>query len=78
MLKETNDDFNRYRHKFIEIIIYKILNINRKIIIVIAFFSTATSLALLSSAALASFDYSHTPVQESFRVLVAVAGVKGN
>ena len=37
-----------------------------------------TSLASLSSAALASFDYSHTPVQESFRVLVTVTGMEGN
>jgi len=54
------------------------LNINRKIILVIAFLSAVTSLASLSSAALASFDYSDTPVQESFRVLVTVTGVEGN
>jgi hypothetical protein len=55
-----------------------ILNINRKIILVIAFLSAATSLVSLRSAALASFDYSNTPVQESFRVLVTVTGVEGN
>jgi|SRR5829696_1478592 len=55
-----------------------ILNINRKIILVIAFLSAVTSLASLSSAALASFDYSDTPVQDSFRVLVTVRGVEGN
>ncbi len=53
-----------------------ILNINRKIILVIAFLSAVTSLASLSSAALASFDYSDTPVQDSFRVFVTVTGVK--
>ena len=37
-----------------------------------------TSLASLSSAALASSDYSDTPVQESFRGLVTVAGMEGN
>ena len=77
MLKESNDDF-RYRHKFIEINIYMILNINRKIILVIAFLSAATSLASSSSVALASFDYSGTAIQESFSVLVTVAGVEGN
>ena len=50
-----------------QIIIYIILNINRKIILVIAFLSMVRSLASLSSAALASIDYSDTPVQESFR-----------
>ena len=65
-------DINSWR------LLYMILNLNRKIIIVIAFLSAVTSLASLSSLALASFDYSHTPVQESFRVLVTVAGVKGN
>ena len=54
------------------------MNINRKIILVIAFLSAATSLVSLRSAALASFDYSNTPVQESFRVLVTVTGVEGN
>jgi hypothetical protein len=52
-----------------------ILNINIKIILVIAFLSAVTSLASLSGAALASFDYSDTPVQESFRVLVTVTGM---
>ena len=61
-----------------EIIIYIILNINRKIILVIAFLSTVTSLASPSSVALASFDYSDMPVQDSFRVLVTVTGVEGN
>jgi hypothetical protein len=37
-----------------------------------------TSLASLSSAALASFDYSDMPIQDSFRVLVTVTGVEGN
>jgi hypothetical protein len=59
-----------------QIIIFIILNINRKIILVIAFLSMVTSLASLSSAALASFDYSDTPVQDSFRVFVTVTGVK--
>jgi hypothetical protein len=54
------------------------LNINRKIILVIAFLSAVTSLASIISAALASFHYSDTPVQESFRVLVTVTGVEGN
>jgi hypothetical protein len=49
-----------------QIIIYIILNINRKIILVIAFLSMVTSLASLSIPALASIDYSDTPVQESF------------
>ena len=55
-----------------------ILNINRKIIIVIAFFSTVTSLASPSSVALASIDYSGTAIEEPFRVLVTVTGVEGN
>ncbi len=42
-----------------------ILNINSKIIIVIAFFSTVTSLASLSSVAVASIDYSDTAIEES-------------
>jgi hypothetical protein len=54
------------------------LNINRKIILVIAFLSAVTSLAPVSSTALASIDYSDTTVGESFRVLVTVAGVEGN
>ena len=55
-----------------------IFNINRKIILIIAFLSAVTSLASLSSAALASVDYSDTPIQESFRVVVTVTGVEGN
>ncbi len=55
-----------------------ILNINRKIIIVIAFFSTVTSLAPPSSVALASIDYSGTAIEEPFKVLVTVICVEGN
>jgi hypothetical protein len=54
------------------------LNIKRKMVLVIAFLLAVTSLASLNGAALASFDYSDTPVQESFRVLVTVTGVEGN
>jgi hypothetical protein len=54
------------------------LDIKRKIILVIAFISAVTSLASLSGAALASFDYSDASVQDSFRVLVTVTGVEGN
>jgi hypothetical protein len=55
-----------------------ILNINRKIILVIAFLSAVTSLALVNSTALASIDYSDTAIEESFKVLVTVADVEGN
>ena len=55
-----------------------ILNINRKIIIVILFFSTVTSLASSSSVALASFDYRGTALEKPFQVLVTVIGVEGN
>ena len=53
------------------------MNINRKIILVIAFLLAVTSLASVTSTALASIDYSETPVEESFRVLVTVTGVEG-
>jgi hypothetical protein len=55
-----------------------ILNINRKILLVIAFLSTVTSLASVTSTALASIDYSDTAVEESFRALVTVTGGEGN
>jgi hypothetical protein len=55
-----------------------ILNINRKIILVIAFLSAVTSLASLSGAALASTDSSDAAVEELFRVVVTVTGVEGN
>jgi hypothetical protein len=54
------------------------LNINRKIILVIAFLSAVTSLASLSGAALASIDSSDAAVEELFRVVVTVTGVEGN
>jgi hypothetical protein len=54
------------------------LNIDRKIILVIAFLLSVISLALVTSTALASIDSSDAPVEESFRVLVTVTGVKGN
>ncbi len=55
-----------------------ILNINRKIILVIAFLLSIISLAPLTSTALASIDYSDTAVEELFKVLVTVTGVEGN
>jgi hypothetical protein len=55
-----------------------ILNINRKIILVIAFLPAVTSLASLSRAALASIDYNGTAIEEPFRVIVTVTGVEGN
>jgi predicted RND superfamily exporter protein len=54
-----------------------ILNINRKIILVIASLSVVTSLASLSGV-LASIDYSDTAVEQSFRLLVTVTGMEGN
>ena len=54
------------------------MNINRKIILVIVFLSSVTSLASLSSAALASIDYSDASVQDLFTVLVTVICVEGN
>ena len=54
-----------------------ILNINRKIILVIAFLSAVTSLVPVSSTALASIDYSDTAVEESFRVLVTLTDMEG-
>jgi hypothetical protein len=55
-----------------------ILNINRKITLVIEFLLAVTSLASVTSTALASIDSSNTAVEESFRVLVTVTGVEGN
>jgi len=55
-----------------------ILNIDSKIILVIAFLSAVTSLASPSSVALASIDYSGTTIEEPFKVLVTVTGVEGN
>ena len=52
------------------------MNINRKIILVIAFLLSVISLAPVTSTALASIDYSDTAVEESFRLLVI--GVEGN
>ncbi len=56
------------------------MNINRKITIVIAFLSavSATGLASISNTASASIDDSYTAVEESFKVRVTVAGVKGH
>jgi hypothetical protein len=54
------------------------LNINRRIILVIAFLSVVTSLASLSGTVLASIDYSDIAVEESFRLLVTVTGMEGN
>ena len=56
------------------------MNINRKITIVIAFLSTVSSmaLALIGSIASATIDYSDTAIEEQFKVLVTVAGVKGH
>jgi hypothetical protein len=76
VIKNQMDDFNRCRHRFIEIIIYMILNIDSKIILVIAFLSAVTSLASPGSVALASIDYSGTAIEEPFKVLVRVTGVK--
>ena len=47
-----------------------ILNINRKIILVISFLSALISLVSVSITALASIDYGETAVEGSFRVLV--------
>jgi hypothetical protein len=54
------------------------LNINRKITLVIAFLLAVTSLASVTSTALASIDYSDTAVEGPFRVLVTVTGVEEN
>jgi hypothetical protein len=54
------------------------LNINRKIIIVISFLSVVISLTSVSNTVIASIDYNETAVEESFKVLVTVAGVEGN
>ena len=47
-----------------------ILNINRKIILVIVFLPSVISLAPVTSTTLASIDYSDNAIEESFRVLV--------
>ena len=55
-----------------------ILNINRKIILVVSLLSSVIALAPVTSTALASIDSSDTAVEEPFRVLVTVEGVEGN
>ncbi len=54
------------------------MNINRKIILVIAFLPSVISLAPVTSTTLTSIDYSDTTLEQPFRVLVTVTGVEGN
>ena len=56
------------------------LNINRKMILVIEFLSVVSTIGLASMGSIASAtsDYSCTAAEESFKVLVTVAGVKGH
>ena len=56
------------------------MNINRKMILVIEFLSVVSTIGLASMGSIASAtsDYSCTAAEESFKVLVTVAGVKGH